>query len=136
MSALERKQLKQAIAESRYTGFVENETRSTRGRGAGYYGSSSKGSTFGSKREILQSFGVKSSVEMPSTGFDPHMFPSRKKTIKGMLSKEGMKKVGKVVSKFFIFNALPFNAADSSPYMQSIIDTIVQVGPNVKGPSS
>ncbi|KAK4381877.1 hypothetical protein Sango_2925900 [Sesamum angolense] len=78
---------------------------------------------------------VKSGVKMPSTGFDPHMFPSSKKTIKGMLSKEGMKKVGKAVSKFFIFNALPFNAADSGPYMQSMIDTIVEVGPGVKGPS-
>ncbi|KAL0373131.1 UNVERIFIED_CONTAM: hypothetical protein Scaly_0994700 [Sesamum calycinum] len=78
---------------------------------------------------------VKSGVEMPSTGFDPHMFPSSKKTIKGMLSKEGMKEVGKAVSKFFIFIALPFNAADSGPYMQSMIDTIAEVGPGVKGPS-
>ncbi|KAK4439280.1 hypothetical protein Salat_0262900, partial [Sesamum alatum] len=134
MSALERKQLKQAMAESRYTEFVEDETRRSFGRGAGY-GSSSKGSTSGAKRGISQSFGVKSGIEMPPTGFDPHMFPSRKKTVKGMLSKEGMKKVGKVVSKFFIFNALPFNAADSGAYMQSMIDTIAEVGPGVKGPS-
>ncbi|KAK4421880.1 hypothetical protein Salat_2138600 [Sesamum alatum] len=130
MSALERKQLRHAMAESRYTGFVEAETRRSTG-----YGSSSKGSTFGAKRGISQSFGVKSGIEMPPTGFDPHMFPSRKKTVKGMLSKEGMKKVGKAVSKFFIFNALPFNAADSGPYMQSMIDTIAEVGPGVKGPS-
>ncbi|KAK4431177.1 hypothetical protein Salat_0879800 [Sesamum alatum] len=130
MSALERKQLKQAMAESRYMGFVEDEIRRSFG-----YGSSSKGSTSGAKRGISQSFGVKSGIEMPPTGFDPHMFPTRKKTVKGMLSKEGMKKVGKAVSKFFIFNALPFNAADSGPYMQSMIDTIAEVGLGVKGPS-
>ncbi|KAK4421624.1 hypothetical protein Salat_2113000 [Sesamum alatum] len=96
MSALEHKQLKQAMAESRYTNFVEDKTRRSFGRGAGY-GSSSKGSTFGGKRGISQRFGVKSSIEMPPTGFDPHMFPSRKKIVKGMLSNERMKKVDKVV---------------------------------------
>ncbi|KAL0361972.1 UNVERIFIED_CONTAM: hypothetical protein Sradi_3881700 [Sesamum radiatum] len=135
MSALEIKQLKQAMAESRYMGHVEEEIRRNPSRGAGFYGGSSKGSTSGAKRGISQSFGVKSGVEMPSTGFDPHMFSSGKRTIKGMLSKEGMKKVSKAVSKFFIFNALPFNAADSDPYMQSMIDTIAEVGPGVKGPS-
>ncbi|KAL0358329.1 UNVERIFIED_CONTAM: hypothetical protein Sangu_0682300 [Sesamum angustifolium] len=125
--------MKQAMAESRYTGHVEDELRRNPSRG--HYGGSSKGSTSGAKRGISQSYGVKSGVEMPSTGFDPHMFPSSKKIIKGMLSKEGMKKVAKVVSKFFIFNVLPFNAADSGPYMQSMIDTIVEVGPGVKGPS-
>ncbi|KAL0287409.1 UNVERIFIED_CONTAM: hypothetical protein Scaly_2765300 [Sesamum calycinum] len=133
MSSLERKQMKQAMAESRYTGYVEDELRRNPSRG--HYGGSLKGSTSGAKRGISQSYGVKSGVEMPSTSFDPHMFPSSKKTIKGMLSKEGMKKVGKAVSKFFIFNALPFNAADSGPYMQSMIDTIAEVGPGVKGPS-
>ncbi|KAK4394753.1 hypothetical protein Sango_1629600 [Sesamum angolense] len=133
MSSLERKQMKQAMAESRYTGYVEDELRRNPSRG--HYGGSSKGSTSGAKRGISQSYGVKSGVEIPSTGFDPHMFLSSKKTIKGMLSKEGMKKVGKAVSKFFIFNALPFNAADSGPYMQSMIDTIAEVGPGVKGPS-
>ncbi|KAL0367740.1 UNVERIFIED_CONTAM: hypothetical protein Sradi_3664100 [Sesamum radiatum] len=135
MSALGRKQLKQAMAESRYMGHVEEEIRRNPSRGAGFYGGSSKGSTSGAKRGISQSFGVKSGVEMPSIGFDAHMFSSGKRTIKGMLSKEGMKKVGKAVSKFFIFNALPFNAADSGPYMQSMIDTIAEVGPGVKGPS-
>ncbi|KAL0458128.1 UNVERIFIED_CONTAM: hypothetical protein Slati_0440000 [Sesamum latifolium] len=120
--------------ESRYTGHVEDELRRNPSKGAGHYGGSSKGSTSGAKRGIFQSYGVKSGVEMPSSGFDPHIFPSSKKTIKGMLSKEGMKKVGKAVSKFFIFNALPFNAADSGPYMQSMIDTIAEVGPGVKGP--
>ncbi|KAL0444506.1 UNVERIFIED_CONTAM: hypothetical protein Slati_2173300 [Sesamum latifolium] len=135
MSALERKQLKQAMAESRYMGHVEEEIRRNPSRGAGFYGGSSKGSTSAVKRGISHSYRVKLGVEMPSTGFDPHIFPSRKRTIKGMLSKEGMKKIGKAVSKFFIFKALPFNAVDSSPYMQSMIDTIAEVGPEVKGPS-
>ncbi|KAL0382971.1 UNVERIFIED_CONTAM: hypothetical protein Scaly_0584400 [Sesamum calycinum] len=133
MSSLERKQFKQAMAESRYMGHVEDELRRNPSRG--HYGGSSKGSTSGAKRGISQSYGVKSGVEMPSTGFDPHMFPSSKKTIKGMLSKKGTKKVGKAMSKFFICNALPFNAADSGPYMQSMIDTIAEVGPGVKWPS-
>ncbi|KAL0412117.1 UNVERIFIED_CONTAM: hypothetical protein Slati_3801400 [Sesamum latifolium] len=93
MSALERKQLKQAMAESRYMGHVEEEIRRNPSRGAGFYGGSSKGSTSGAKRGISHSYGVKSSVEMLFTGFDPHMFPSGKRTIKGMLSKEGMKKI-------------------------------------------
>ncbi|KAL0456378.1 UNVERIFIED_CONTAM: hypothetical protein Slati_0977000 [Sesamum latifolium] len=72
MSSLERKQLKQAMAESRYTEHVEDELQRNSSRGAGHYGGSSKGS----KRGISQSYGVKSGVEMPSSGFSPHMFPS------------------------------------------------------------
>ena len=44
-----------------------------------------------------------------------------------------MKKVGKAISKFFLFNAIPFNAADSGPYYQSMIDTIAEVGSGIKG---
>ncbi|KAL0336539.1 UNVERIFIED_CONTAM: hypothetical protein Sradi_4865800 [Sesamum radiatum] len=76
MSSLERKQMKQAMAESRYTGYVEDELRRNPSRGTAHYGGSSKGSTSGAKRRISQSYGVKSGVEMPSTGFDPYMFPS------------------------------------------------------------
>ncbi|KAL6316611.1 hypothetical protein AAG906_018866 [Vitis piasezkii] len=46
-----------------------------------------------------------------------------------------MKKVGKTISKFFLFNAIPFNAADNGPYYQSMIDTIAEVGPGIKGPT-
>nr|CAN77268.1 hypothetical protein VITISV_032497 [Vitis vinifera] len=46
-----------------------------------------------------------------------------------------VKKVGKTISKFFLFNAIPFNATDSGPYYQSMIDTIAEVGPNIKGPT-
>ena len=39
-----------------------------------------------------------------------------------------MKKVGKAISKLFLFNAV-----DSEPYYQSMIDTIVEVGLGIKG---
>ena len=45
-----------------------------------------------------------------------------------------MRKVGKAISKFFLFNAIPFNAVDSGPYYQSMIDTIAKVGSGIKGP--
>ncbi|KAL0332862.1 UNVERIFIED_CONTAM: hypothetical protein Scaly_2187700 [Sesamum calycinum] len=47
-----------------------------------FYGGSSKGSTLGAKCGISQSYRVKSGIEIPSTGFDPHMFSSEKRTIK------------------------------------------------------
>ena len=51
-----------------------------------------------------------------------------------MFSTEAVKKVGKAISKFFLFNVIPFNAADSGPYYQSMIDTIAKVGPDIKDP--
>ena len=63
------------------------------------------------------------------------MFPSKQKSIKNLFSTEGVKKVGKAISKFFLFNAIPFNAADSGPYYQSMIDTITEAGPGIKGPT-
>ena len=62
------------------------------------------------------------------------MFPSKHKLIKSLLFAEGAKKVGKVISKFFLFNRIPFNAADSGPYYQYMIDTIEKSGPGIKGP--
>ena len=35
---------------------------------------------------------------------------------------------------FFLFNGIPFNATDSGPYYQSMIDTIAEAGPGIKGP--
>ena len=55
------------------------------------------------------------------------MFPSK-------FSTKDVKKVGKTISTFFLFNAIPFNVADSGPYYQSMIDTIVEAGPSIKGP--
>ena len=63
------------------------------------------------------------------------MFPSKQKSIKSMFSAEGAKKVGKAISKFFLFNGIPFNAADNGSYYQSMIDTIAEGGPGIKGPT-
>ena len=51
-----------------------------------------------------------------------------------MFSAEGAKKVGKAISKFFLFNGIPFNVADNGSYYQSMIDTIAETGPSIKGP--
>ena len=61
------------------------------------------------------------------------MFPLKQKSIKSLFSAEGAKKVGKVISKFFLFNGIPFNAANNGPYYQSMIDTIAEAGPGIKG---
>ena len=63
------------------------------------------------------------------------MFPSKQKSIKNLFSTEDMRKVGKAISKFFLFNAIPFNAIDNGPYYQSMIDTIAEAGPSIKGPT-
>ena len=63
------------------------------------------------------------------------MFPLKQKSIKSMFSAEGAKKVGKTISKFFLFNGIPFNATDSGSYYQSMIDTIPEAGPGIKGPT-
>ena len=39
------------------------------------------------------------------------------------------------MAKFFHYNAIPFNAADSGPYYQAMINTITEAGPGVKGPT-
>ncbi|CBI20020.3 unnamed protein product, partial [Vitis vinifera] len=60
------------------------------------------------------------------------MFPSNQKSIKSLFSIEDVKKVGKAISKFFLFNAIPFNAVDSGPYYQSMIDVIAEASPSIK----
>ena len=62
------------------------------------------------------------------------MFSSKQKSIKNLFSTKDVKKVGKAISKFILFNAIPFNAANSEPYYQSMIDTIAKAGPGIKGP--
>ena len=85
------------------------------------------------KRALSQSFKLKEGVLGPK-GVDPYMFPSKNKSIKSLFSKENTKKVGTAVAKFFHFNAIPFHAADSGPYYQSMIDTIASAGTGIKGP--
>ena len=63
------------------------------------------------------------------------MFSSKQKSIKSMFLSENIKKVRKVISKFFLYNAIPFNAAYSGPYYQAMINTIVEADPNIKGPT-
>ena len=63
------------------------------------------------------------------------MFPSNQKSIKSWFCTEDVKKVGKAISKFFLFNGIFFNAVDSGPYYQSMIDTIAEAGPSIKGPT-
>ena len=42
--------------------------------------------------------------------------------------------MGKIISKFFLFNGIPLNEANSESYYQSIIDTIAEPGLGIKGP--
>jgi len=52
-----------------------------------------------------------------------------------MFSSENVKKVERAISKFFLYNVISFNAANSDPYYQVTINTIVEAGLNVKGPT-
>ena len=87
------------------------------------------------KRGPIRSFNIREGANITPKGIDPYMFASKQKSIKSLFSAEGVKKVGKAISKFFLFNGIPFNATDSGPYYQSMIDTIVEVGPGIKGPT-
>lgn len=128
MADFERRQMKQAMKESRRI-FEEGGQEHQQG------GSSSQPSNARIKRGLTRSFSVREGASIPPKGIDPYMFPSKQKSIKSLFSNESMKKVGKTISKFFLFNAIPFNAADSGPYYQSMIDTIAEAGPGIKGPT-
>ena len=43
--------------------------------------------------------------------------------------------MGKSIPNFFFFNGISFNAFDSRSYYQSMIDTIVEANPGIKGPT-
>ena len=129
MTRLELAQLKAAMKESRRMA-GEQHRHSVSG---------ARPSTSGLKRpHVSRSWSLRQGVELPAQGIDPSMFRSRKssqKTVKSMFSTDGVKKVGKAISKFFHFNAIPFHAADSGPAYQHMIDTIATAGPGIKGPS-
>ena len=127
MVDFERRQMKQVMKESHR---IFEESRQEHQKGV----SSSQPSNARNKPKSTCSFSVKKRANIPSKGIDPYMFPSKQKSIKSLFSTEGMKKVGKAISKFFLFNAIPFNAADSGPYYQSMIDTIAKAGSGIKGP--
>ena len=128
MTDFERKQMKHAMRESRR---VFEEGRHGHERG----GTSSQPSGVGIKRGPIRSFSIREGANIPPKGIDSYMFPSKQKSIKSMFSAEGAKKVGKAISKFFLFNRIPFNAVDSGPYYQSMIDTIAEASPGIKGPT-
>nr|XP_027090180.1 uncharacterized protein LOC113711200 [Coffea arabica] len=95
----------------------------------------SKPMTSENKRVLSRNFSVRQADEMTSKGIDSHMFPSKQKSVKSMFAAKNIKRVGKAISKFFHFNAIPFHAADN-PYYQSMIDEIAKVGSGIKGPSA
>ena len=51
-----------------------------------------------------------------------------------MFSTKNVKKVEKTLAKFFHYNAIPFNVADSGPYYQAMINIIAEADLGVKGP--
>ena len=128
MTVFERRQMKHAMIESRR--FFE-EGRHMHERG----GTSSQPCGASIKRGLIRSFSIREGANIPPKGIDPYMFPSKQKSIKSMFFTEGAKKVGKVISKFFLFNGIPFNATDSGPYYQSMIDTIAEACSGIKGPT-
>ncbi|XP_071921749.1 uncharacterized protein [Coffea arabica] len=95
----------------------------------------SKPTTSENKRGLSRNFSVRQADKMTGRGIDSHMFPSKQKSVKSMFAVENIKRVGKAVSKFFHFNAIPFHAADN-PYYQSMIDEIAKAGSSIKGPSA
>ncbi|XP_027171779.1 uncharacterized protein LOC113771396 [Coffea eugenioides] len=140
--ALEKKQMKQAIRESQYLQFLDEQRRhSVSGSRPSMFMSGNMGvgtsnpTTSENKRGLSRNFSVRQADEMTSRGIESHMFPSKQKSVKLMFAKENIKRVGKAVSKFFHFNAIPFHAADN-PYYQSMIDEIAKAGSGIKGPSA
>ena len=128
MANFERRQMKQAMKEIHQI-FLKDRQEHQKD------GSSSQPSNARIKHRLTHSFNVREGASIPPKGIDPYMSPSKHKSIKSLYSIEGMKKVGKTISKFFLFNAIPFNAADNGPYYQSMIDTIAETGPGIKGPT-
>ncbi|XP_075493557.1 uncharacterized protein LOC142531344 [Primulina tabacum] len=131
---IETQQLRKALKESRNTRAFEEEMRNRYDQG--FIGSSSSsGLNPGLKRKMHRSLSVKEKSKLSSKGIDSFMFPSKHKSIKNWFGAEKVKGVGKAISKWFIYNAIPFNAAYSGPYYQSMINTIAEAGPGIKGPS-
>ncbi|RVW25997.1 hypothetical protein CK203_116828 [Vitis vinifera] len=98
--------MKQAMKESRRI-FEEGGQEHQKG------GSSSQPSNARIKRGLTRSFSVREGTSIPPKGIDPYMFLSKQKSIKSLFSTE----------------------ADSGPYYQSMIDTIAEAGPGIKGPT-
>ncbi|KAL6311296.1 hypothetical protein AAG906_000825 [Vitis piasezkii] len=108
--------MKQAMKESRR---IFEEGRQEHQKGVSF----SQPSTARIKRKLTCSFNVREGASIPLKGINPYMFLSKKKSIKKLLFLN------------YLFNAIPFNAIGSGPYYQSMIDTIAEVGPGIKGPT-
>ena len=127
LEGVERRQLKQVMKESR-----EMAWRSAEGVDIG--GNNSQPSGSGITRGLRQSMTTRE-AEIPTRGIDPYMFPIKQKSIKSMFSTENIKKIEKFTAKFFHYNAISFNVADSDPYYQAMINIIAEAGLGVKGPT-
>ena len=121
MADLERRQMKQGIKENRR---IFEKGGQDHQKGA----SSSQPSNARIKRKSTHSFSVREGASTPPKGIDPYMFPSK-------FSTKDVKKVGKTIFKFFLFNAIPYNVTDSGPSYQSMINTIAEAGLDIKGPT-
>ena len=82
-----------------------------------------------------KSISIRERANISPKVIDSYMFHSKQKSIKSLFFAKGTKKVGKTISKFFLFNGIPFNTADIGSYYQSMIDTIAETGLGIKGPT-
>lgn len=124
--------MRRVIRESRQQ-FEQEETR----RRNQYLGvGSSSGAGLGSRSRSVHQ---QSSSFIPPTRTDPIFLSkqgSKQPKIKTALKnlKEAKKKIGTAISQFFLFNHIPYNAADS-PFYQGMVKTIAEAGPGVKPPT-
>ena len=93
MTDFERRQMKQTMKESCR---IFEESKQEHQKGA----SSSQSSNARIKHGLTRSFSVREGASIPPKGIDPYMFLSKQKSIKSLFSNEGVKKVGKAISKF------------------------------------
>ncbi|XP_073307014.1 uncharacterized protein [Primulina huaijiensis] len=132
---MENKVLRKAMKESRRTRAFEEDMQNRYGSGNVGGNSSSPSANPNLRKHMTRSFSVREGAQLPSKGIDSYMFSSKRKSIKNWFAPEKVKDVGKAISKWFIYNAIPFNAADSGPYYQAMINAIADVRPGVQGPS-
>ncbi|XP_075483777.1 uncharacterized protein LOC142523929 [Primulina tabacum] len=132
---MENRALRNAMKESRRTRAFEEDMQNRYGSGNVGGSSSSPSANPNLRKQMTRSFSVREGAQLPSKGIDSYMFSSKRKSIKNWFAPEKVKDVGKAISKWFIYNAIPFHAADSGPYYQAMINTIADVGPGVQGPS-
>ncbi|XP_075492382.1 uncharacterized protein LOC142530433 [Primulina tabacum] len=111
---MENRALRKAMKESCRTRAFEEDMQNRYGNVSG--SSSSQSANPNLRKQMTRSF-------------------SKRKSIKNWFAPEKVKDVGKAISKWFIYNAIPFHAADSGPYYKAMINTIANVGPGVQGPS-